>query len=260
MKRIPVKISPEDFPSELTPLLDGAKIFDTSSSPEAKVYFIDRDGGYFLKVAKRGALEREVLMTEYFHKIRLGVRILSYISSENDYMLSERAEGEDLTHSEYLSDPKRLAVTMAELLQNLHASDISDCPAFRTPEYLNTVDENYKKGLFDLSLFGEQCSFRSADSAYRFVMENKSQLRSDVLIHGDFCLPNIILKNWRFGKFIDVGNGGIADRHIDLFWGAWTLKYNLGTDDFRELFFDAYGRELINPTALRVVEAAEIFG
>ena len=260
MKRTPVKISPEDFPSELTPLLDGAKTFDTSSSPEAKVYFIDRDGGYFLKVAKRGTLEREVLMTKYFHSIGLGAHVLSYLSNKYDYMLSERAEGKDLTHSEYLSDPKRLAVTMAELLRALHSRDAEDCPVIRTPEYLRTVEENYKKEIFDLSLFGDKSSFGSAEDAYRFVAENSSVLRSDTLIHGDFCLPNILLENWRFGKFIDVGNGGIADRHIDLFWGAWTLKYNLGTDAFRDLFFDAYGRELINPLALRVVEAAEILG
>ncbi len=37
--------------------------------------------------------------------------------------------------------------------------------------------------------------------------------------------------------FIDLGNGGVGDRHIDLFWGAWTLFYNLKTDRHTERFF-----------------------
>ena len=50
------------------------------------------------------------------------------------------------------------------------------------------------------------------------------------------------------------------DRHVDLFWGAWTLQYNLKTDDYRQYFFDAYGRELVDDERLRVVAAAECFG
>ena len=85
-------------------------------------------------------------------------------------------------------------------------------------------------------------------------------LKSDTLIHGDYCLPNIMLDNWRFSGFIDLGNGGRGDRHIDIFWGAWTLEFNLKTDEYRQRFFDAYGRDLIDVEALRVVGAAETFG
>jgi kanamycin kinase len=111
-----------------------------------------------------------------------------------------------------------------------------------------------------MSLFGDRASFKDAESAYRFVEENAGILRSEVLIHGDYCLPNIMLDGWTFSKFIDVGNGGIGDRHVDLFWGAWTLNYNLGTDEYRSRFFDAYGRDMIDPLAIRVIEAAEYFG
>lgn len=111
-----------------------------------------------------------------------------------------------------------------------------------------------------MSLFGDGASFKDADSAYRFVEENAGLLRSDVLIHGDYCLPNIMLDGWKFSKFIDLGNGGIGDRHVDLFWGAWTLNFNLGTDEYRDSFFDAYGRDAIDPLTIRVIEAAEYFG
>ena len=260
MKRTLISLRKEDFPAQLLEILDGADIYDSSCSPEARVYFIDKDEGYYLKVSAAGKLAREAKMTEYFHSVGLGVRVISYISRERDYLLTERASGEDLTHEEYLGNPAQLAVTMGRLLRELHELSHEGCPVLRTAEYLATVRENYEKGVFDSSLFGDGQSFTTADKAFAFVKEHEDLLRTDVLIHGDFCLPNIILDGWQFSKYIDVGNGGIGDRHIDLFWGAWTLNYNLGTDEYRDLFFDAYGRELIDSTLLRVIEAAECFG
>ena len=260
MKRTRISINAEDFPAELREILCGADIYDSSCSPDARVYFVDKGKGYYLKVAASGTLSREAKMTEYFHSIGLGVRVISYVSSERDYLLTERALGEDLTSDEYLGDPVRLAEAMGRLLRELHDRSTNGCPVVRTPEYLNTVRENHKKGIFDASLFDKRQSFSSADEAFAFVEEHAELLRADVLIHGDFCLPNIMLDGWKFSKFIDVAGGGIGDRHIDLFWGAWTLNFNLGTDEYRDVFFDAYGRELIDPTILRVIEAAECFG
>ena len=260
MKRKRISINIEEFPVHLQRFLCCADIYDSSCSSEARVYFIDKDAGYYLKIAKSGELSREAEMTEYFHSLGLGVGVILYISRERDYLLTERASGEDMTDNDYLGDPIRLARTMGRLLRELHEKSIEKCPIVRTPEYLDTVWENYEKGIFDPTLFGDKQSFATADEAFAFVKEHAHLLRADVLIHGDYCLPNIVLDGWKFSKFIDVGNGGIGDRHIDLFWGAWTLNYNLGTDEYRDVFFDAYGRELIDFTLLRVIEAAECFG
>ena len=59
---------------------------------------------------------------------------------------------------------------------------------------------------------------------------------------------------------MDVGCGGVGDRHIDLFWGVWTLSFNLKTDRYRDRFLDAYGRDRVDETALKIVAAAEVFG
>ena len=77
---------------EIERLTAGAKIYDSSCSPEAKVYFIDKDGGYYLKQAQRESLLREKEMTEYFHKKRLGTSILAYHTGEFDLLLSEAVE------------------------------------------------------------------------------------------------------------------------------------------------------------------------
>jgi kanamycin kinase len=59
----------------------------------------------------------------------------------------------------------------------------------------------------------------------------------NVIIHGDYCLPNIIMDNFSFKSFIDLGDGGLGDRHNDIYLGLWTLNYNLKTDTYRDLFW-----------------------
>ncbi|MCR5808173.1 MAG: phosphotransferase, partial [Clostridiales bacterium] len=79
-------------------------------------------------------------------------------------------------------------------------------------------------------------------------------------LHGDYCLPNILLNDWKLSGYIDLGNGGMGDRHIDILWGIWTLRFNLGTNKYTDRFMDAYGRELIEPEMLRMVAAMEMIG
>jgi kanamycin kinase len=126
-------------------------------------------------------------------------------------------------------------------------------------EYCLTVEENRKRGVGDLTLFGEDL-YSSLDAAYAVYSERKHLFQKEVLIHGDYCLPNVILDGFRVSAFIDLGNGGIGDRHVDLFWGAWTLWFNLKTNAYKERFFDAYGREKIEEERLLAVAAAEVFG
>ena len=69
-----------------------------------------------------------------------------------------------------------------------------------------------------------------------------------------------MLDNWKFTGFVDLDSGGVGDRHIDIFWGIWTLWFNLKTNKYNDRFMDAYGREKIEEDLLRTVAAAEVFG
>ena len=85
-------------------------------------------------------------------------------------------------------------------------------------------------------------------------------LKKEVLLHGDYCLPNIILNNWEFSGYIDLDCSGFGDRHMDVLWGIWTLNYNLGTTRYTDRFMDAYGRDRIETEKLRMVAAMEMIG
>ena len=260
MKRTLTNLDLSQIPTRFHPLLLGADVYDSSCSPEARVWFVDRDGGYFLKCAPAGDLENEAKLTAFFHGRGLAARVLDYLSEDKDWLLTSRIAGEDCTWRPYLDDPKWLCDIIAERLRMLHEMETDGCPVDHTAHYLETARRNYQNGNYDTSLFPDNWGYTSVEEAWSVVEKNARHLKNEVLLHGDYCLPNIMLDNWRFSGFIDLGNGGVGDRHVDLFWGAWTLNFNLKTDAYRERFFDAYGRELIEPDMLRVIAAFEVFG
>ena len=260
MKRTPISIKFNDFPTEFHSLLAGATVYDSSCSPEARVIFIDKEGGYYLKSALKGKLQKEAEMTRFFREKGLGAAVLSYLSLEHDWLLTERVPGEDCTHRQYLENPARLCDSTATLLRSLHETDFQNCPVpNRTENYLATAQKNFLLGHYDTSLTPDKpCP--NAEESWRIIEEGKHLLKNDTLLHGDYCLPNIMLDDWRFSGFIDLDGAGVGDRHIDLFWGAWTLRFNLHTDRYRKRFFDTYGRDMIDPAIIELIETIERFG
>ncbi len=260
MKKTPITVNFDDFPTAFSSVLSGSRVYDSSCSPEARVLFIDRDEGYYLKSAAVGTLQTEALMDAYFYSKGWSSKVESYVSERKDWLLTRRVRGEDCTDARYLADGRRLAILLGEQLRALHELDGKDCPVQRRMDsYLALAKKNYLAGQCDLS-FCRDFGISNMDEAWRCLEENGKYFKNDTLLHGDYCLPNVILDDWHFSGLIDLGNGGVGDRHVDLFWGAWTLAFNLKTDRYRELFFEAYGKERIERDLLRVVAAAEAFG
>ena len=259
MKRTPIAPDLDAFPADFHPFLTAGAVFDSSCSSAARVYFLDCGPGFFLKTAPKGSLAKEAAMTRFFYEKGLGAQVLSYLSLEADWILTRRISGEDCLDAAYLAEPERLCDTTALLLRQLHSQEISGCPVRRTDDYLAAAQHNYRAQNYDASLFPDNWGYASAEEAWQEIQANAKYLRTDTLLHGDYCLPNIILQNWRFSGFIDLGAGGIGDRHIDLFWGMWSLSFNLHTDAYRERFLDVYGREAVCQDTFRTVAALEVF-
>lgn len=260
MRLNPININPESYPEILHPILKNSQIFDSSCSKEAVVVYVEKESGYFLKSAKKGTLADEAVMTRFFHSRGLAAKVLYYISEEKDYLLTEKINGDDCTAAKYLDVPERLCDILAERLALLHSVDCTGCPVHnQTERYLNRVIYNYENELYDKTHFPDNWGFSNADEAWVVVESCSSLLQTDTLLHGDYCLPNIILNNWEFSGFIDLGNSGAGDRYVDLFWALWSLSYNLKTDKYRKRFLDAYGLKNFDEEKMRLISAAEVF-
>lgn len=258
MKKTLITPDLNEFPTDLHSLLTG-KVFDSSCSREARVYYI-ADKGLYLKRAPLGSLKTEAEMTGHFGSIGLGAEVLSYISEGFDWLLTTEVKGEDLTHEIYTSRPVFLAEKLGVTLRMLHSLPTDTCPVKRSENYLKNAEYGYKSKHYDESLSPDNWGYASPEQAWSVIEKRGCELECNTLLHGDYCLPNVIFNGDSLSGFIDVGNGGIGDRHIDLFWGAWTLMFNLKTDKYKDIFFDAYGRSDIDFDRFSLIAACEVFG
>jgi kanamycin kinase len=64
--------------------------------------------------------------------------------------------------------------------------------------------------------------------------------RGHVLVHGDFCLPNVLVASGELSGLVDVGRAGLGHPEVDLAAGVWTLQYNYGKG-FARAFLATYG-------------------
>lgn len=258
MERKPVLPDLNTIPAVFHPLLTGKAVFDSSCSREARVLYIPSEG-CFLKSAPKGSLLREKELTSFMSVLFPAPRVLDYLSEEKDWLLTSAVEGEDCTHPVHMAEPKKLCDLWAETLRAIHSLPTAGCPvADHRVRYFATAEENYRKGAYDMAYC--HGAFAVPEEAWAYLQANRRLLENNTLLHGDYCLPNVMVKDWRVSGIIDLGNGGVGDRHVDLYWGAWTLRFNLKTDAWRNRFFDAYGREFIDEERLLLVSAAEVFG
>lgn len=256
MKRTKTSIDLRDFPAQLHPFLRGADVYDSSSHSNAAVLFIAPD--HYLKIDSRGELERESLMTDWFHRRGLGPEIVRYLSADRDYLLTRRVPGEDCLA--YLDDPERLCQVLARTLRKLHALFPDGLPdSLLLERYLASAGD-WSKGFWDEHVLMPEFMIHSRDEAWEIMQANKHRLKHDTCIHGDFCMPNIILDGGRFRSFIDLAMAGSGDRHIDLYWAVWSLRHNLRTGRYTDYFLDLYGRDGFDHDMLRVIAAFEAFG
>ncbi len=139
--------------------------------------------------------------------------------------------------------------------------DSGGCPVTDyTARYVDAAHSASRRERYDASFFTTPCGDADLETIAHIVESHGSRPHTDVLMHGDYRLPNIILDHWSFSGFVDLDHAGLADRHIAVFWALWTLRFNLHTDEYRDRFIDVYGRDLIDEDMLRVVAAVEVFG
>lgn len=226
MEKVKTEINIDNFPERIRYLLENATVYDSSCHSGAKVYYID--SGYYIKVDEATRLDGEAKLSKLFYERGFGVEVVDYISTDKDYLVTRSAEGEDLI--QYLDEPKKVCEILAGALLRLHEQPIDHMPcSARHLYYMELISEMQKTGL------------------------QETVLCADTLIHGDACLPNIIQNDRKFETFVDLGQAGAGDRHIDLYWAVWSLKYNIKTDNYAELFLDMYGREKIDEEKLRLI-------
>ena len=243
----------------MSEFLVGTARRDTSCGDMARVYELERDGGLFLKIAAPGALHDEAIMTAYFHQKGHGAEVLDYRSATYDYLVTRKIAGLSGTECALFGEPRRFAQVYAEGLRAIHEIQAGDCPKQHvTRAFLESALIRRGAGQAEGWLL-PFAGFASVEEAGQTLDSLAGELREDCLLHGDYCLPNVILEGERLNGVIDVGSGGTGDRHFDLFWALWSMQYNFKTNQWSELFLDVYGRDAFSAERLRLAGAINVF-
>ena len=113
-------------------------------------------------------------------------------------------------------------------------------------------------GRFDASRLG-----RTAADLFTELLATIPPNEDLVLVHGDFCLPNVLLAEGASHELcitglIDCGRAGIGDRHQDLALAMRSLTYNLGPDAVSP-FLQAYGRTILDPALIEFFTVLDEF-
>ncbi len=143
-----------------------------------------------------------------------------------------RISGEMSCAEAYRTDPNRLVQVLAEAMKGLWTVDLSGCPVDQTPKgKLARAKHIVESGQVDMDLvdpetFGEN-GFSSPAELLSWL-EHNAPACEPVLTHGDFCLPNIFLKDWAFSGFLDLGRSGAGDKWTDIAICWRTLRDNFG--------------------------------
>lgn len=190
--------------------------------------------------------DREVRMLKWLEgKLPVPRIIYHEVSDGISYILMSRIGGRMACDEYYLDNPGELVRLLADGLQLLWNVDISDCPCTEDmlPEMLAEIRRNIESGKIDADA-ARSAGFESPDKLFGWLEANKPVCTEPVFIHGDYCLPNIMLENGAVSGFIDLCDCGIGDKWYDITLCLRSLQRNLS---------GAYGgkvRETINPDIL----------
>ncbi|MFE9242977.1 phosphotransferase [Nocardiopsis sp. NPDC006938] len=150
----------------------------------------------------------------------------------------------------------RLVELLAEAARTVHDSPVSPVGGVVSHEglgeELERAWERVDSGLVRRSWKGSR--YEGTDPARALAeverrVERAGPLR-EVVTHGDFCLPNVLVTADRRWGLVDLGRAGVADPHRDLSAMVGSLLSRLNPHFGRtdaDRFLDAYGRDRVDP-------------
>ncbi len=158
-------------------------------------------------------------------------QVLAYeVENEKSYLLMSKMDGVMSCDTYYMEHPEILLEALASGLKMLWNVDVGECPRVRDVDaVLREARVRVENHLVDVEdaepeTFG-QGGFESPEHLLEWLESNGPSFEP-VLSHGDFCLPNVFLKDGQIIGFIDLGKIGVGDKWNDIALCYRSLKHN----------------------------------
>jgi aminoglycoside phosphotransferase len=243
-----------DLPDELAVKLIG-RVFEPISLGEsgASVWrcTMERSTPLYLKVASIAAdlrLDGEADRLRWMKGHGLPVPAVTEYGSlvDTEYLILEEAAGLAASDPAWATFLPEVVHAIGAGLSVLHGTSVVACPFdHRIARQIEEARLRMAAGRVREDDFDEIRAGRRATDLFAELLSSIPSNEDLVFTHGDFCLPNIILRRSPGGVveiagLIDCGRSGIADRHQDLALAVRSITYNFG-GNWVEPFLEAYG-------------------
>ncbi len=228
-----------DIPEEMRNKIEGQGFtVDTIGCSGSHIFIFDNN--LVLKVeGKNDISDGEYQMMRWLQgKLPVPEILHFYSDDRKNYLLMTKIEGKMACDPELMKDSSQVVRLLGKGLKKLWTVDMKECPRTINLDYkLKRAKERIINNELDLEhaetdTFTEQ-GFRNPMELYEYL-ENHKPLEEPVLIHGDYCLPNVFLYHNEVAGFIDLGLCGIGDKWQDIALAVRSLKHNLQDMDREE--------------------------
>ncbi|MDF2801838.1 MAG: aminoglycoside phosphotransferase, partial [Anaerocolumna sp.] len=220
------------IPEDMRTLIEGHSfIVDNIGCSGSHIFVFDND--LVLKVEnKRAVSDGEYQMMEWLQDKLPVPRIINfYTDGGKNYLLMTKINGRMACDPNVMKDSKNMVRLLANGLKSLWEVDIKDCPRTINLDFkLKSAIERIKNNEIDMEeaepgTFGTN-GFKSPLELYEYLKENRPT-EEPVLIHGDYCLPNVFFNENEVAGFIDLGFCGVGDKWQDIAMAVRSLNHNL---------------------------------
>jgi len=209
--------------------------------------FKNRDGTIvFLKTGQGAAaksLFRERIALEWLEDKRINVpKVLNYFDDKSDgaiYLLLSALKGSAAQKIADL-DKKEILRTVATALKQFHSISVDGSGNLWTLDNdLDHIRDYLKFNLIKRRNFQKANKGKTPEDVYSYLLQMRGKLSNRVIVHGDYCLPNILIAKNSYG-FLDVGNCGPGDPYKDFSAMEVSIARNFGRE-WIKFFYKYYG-------------------
>ena len=186
-------------------------------------------------------LNREAERLEWLKGNPIAPQLLEFWEDDGrSHLLISEIRGQALHEMSGLREIQVVTI-LAKALRMIHELPVDSCPFTNTLAYeIEEIEGFTKENRIDVALFSENNEGQTPEDILNRLNKMKERLKEDIVTHGDFCLPNVLVESDDVSGVVDWSKCGVADCHRDFSALDGSIKRNLGEKYIAE-FYDAYG-------------------
>lgn len=216
----------------------------------ASLYYVQSTENYYIKIQEKrnhykGLIDEKKAYEFLDGKVLIPEIIFYEIHDGYEVLCITEITGHNFEKLRSVKCDREVIELYARGLRKLHNLSIEHCTLINPLEdKIRSAKCSVENDLVDYENFEEEYKQYTPEVLYQKMICRKPLSDELVFTHGDYCFDNVMLSEGTVG-YIDIGNGGIADRYQDIALAVRCILHDYGRE-YLDLFYESYGLEEVN--------------